>query len=153
MAARFMVGGRSTDTAATIDEMASHLWNPHSAMSIYCVEAWVFLVGATATNGQLIRTTTIGTTPSSSVNPDIDNHLARRFTDTSGVTLELGNFATEPTVAGPSMARFNMPAASGAGFMFVFPVPVEIPAGTGFGIGTPTAVVFQDSDHTYVWEE
>ena len=65
----------------------------------------------------------------------------------------LQGFATEPVIAGPYMARTNLPAAIGAGFIWVFAEPIEVPAGTGLAVVTPVAVILQPADYTYIWDE
>lgn len=152
MASRFSVGGRSAATAATQDQ-GSHLWNPHASISVYVREVWVFTATATAQNLELIRTSTIGTTPGTTVTPDIDNHFARRFAPISAAVLYLSTFATYPVVQGPALARGNLPAALGAGFIWVFSEPIEVPAGTGLAVATATALAMVACDLTYVWDE
>jgi|SRR3990167_847758 len=152
MSNRFSVSGRSAATAATADQ-GSHLWNPHASVSLYVREVWVFKTVATVDNQQLIRTTTIGTTPGTTVTPDIDNHFARRFAPISGATLYLSTFATYPIVAGPALMRANLPAAIGSGFIWVFSGPIEVPAGTGLAVATPVSVILQPADITFVWDE
>jgi hypothetical protein len=149
---RYAVGGRSAATAATIDQ-GSHLWNPHGTKSIYVVEVWVFKTVATTDNHGLIRTTTIGTTPGTTVTPDADNAFDRRAAPASGCVLYLATFATYPVTAGPYLARANLPAAIGAGFIWTFPEPIEVPAGTGLGVVTPLAAAMIASDLTYIWDE
>lgn len=152
--ARYSVGGRSADTAATADHVAGLLWNPHASIALEVVEVAVFLVGATVTNGQLIRTSTAGATPGTTITPDIDNHYNREFAPISGALLYLAAFGTQPTVQGPALRRFNMPAAAGSGYIWDFrDKPIIVPAGTGLAIATPTAVVFQDSDFYFTWDE
>ena len=150
---RFSVAGRSAASGANIDDVGVHLWNPHATISIYVREVWGFKTVATVDNQALVRTTTIGTTPGTTVTPDLDNHFARRYAPISGATMYLQGFATEPVVAGPYMMRTNLPAAIGAGFIWVFSEPLEVPAGTGLAVVTPVAVILQPADYTYVWDE
>ena len=151
---RYQAGGRSAATAATADQSGAALWNASTAKSIYCVEFHCFKTTATADNHQLIRTTNRGTTPGSTVTPDIDNDHNRAIAPVSGALLDLAAWATYPTVAGPPMARSNLPAAIGAGFMWIFGGDgIAIPQSTGLAIGTPVATILQASDFTAVWDE
>jgi hypothetical protein len=151
--ARYSAGGRSADTLATIDHCAAELWNPHASISLFVVEIQVVQIPATASNHALIRSSAKGTA-GSTVTPDIDNHYARRYAPISLTTLELAAFSAQPTLQGPYMARANTPAAAASGFVWSFhDEPVEVPAGTGLCIVTPVAVILQDSDFTFVWDE
>jgi hypothetical protein len=154
MANRYSVGGRSAATAATADQSAGHLWNPHATKSIYVREIWFFKTVATVDNPGLVRTTTIGTTPGTTVTPDADNAFDRRAAPPSVSVLYLAAFATYPVIAGPYMHRENLPAAIGAGLVWSFyDEPIEVPAGTGLAVATPVAVILQPADLTFVWDE
>lgn len=151
---RYAVAGRSAATAATADQAGCHLWNPHATKSIYIREVWWFKTVATADNPGLVRTSTIGTTPGTTVTPDADNAFDRHAAPPSACVLYLATFATYPVVQGPYMHRENLPAAIGAGLVWSFlDEPVEVPAGTGFAVATPVATILQPGDATYVWDE
>lgn len=151
---RYRVAGRTADTAATADHVAAALWNPSSVKGIYVEEVHWALVGATASNPGLIRTSTRGTTPGSTVTPDIDNDDAGALAPVSGALLDLAAWTTQPTVQGPYMMRTNIAAAAGAGFIWVFRDPgIFVKAGSGLAIATPVAVILQDSDVSFVWSE
>lgn len=153
MANRYSVGGRSAATAATADHVAAALWNPHGSLSLYVHEVMIFKTVATVDNHGLIRTSTRGTA-GSTVTPDADNAYNRRATPPSGALLDLAAYSAQPTLQGPYMARSNLAAAIGAGFILVFgDQGIEVPFGTGLAIVTPPAVILQPSDFTFVWTE
>lgn len=154
MSAHYGVGGRSAATAATADHCAAVLWNPHATKPIYVTQVELFKTVATADHHQLIRTSTRGTTPGSTVTPDIDNHFDRTLAPTSGALLDLAAWSAQPTVQGPPIKRANLGAAVGAGFMWVFGGSgLIVPAGTGLAIGTPVATILQPSDVNFEWDE
>lgn len=150
---RYAVGGRTTATAATADNVAAALWNPSGSKSIEVVEVHLTKITATADNHSLIRTSTRGT-QSTTVTPDADNAYNRQVTPASGAVLDVA-YSAQPTVQGPALARQNLPAAVGAGFMWVFDRPIIVPAGTGLAIAVPTglSVAIVASDVTFVWDE
>lgn len=152
---RYSVSGRSADTAATADHCAAQLWNPHASRAIHVVEVQWFLVGATISNAGLIRTSARGATPGTTVTPDADNDWNRPgIVPPSASVLELAAFGTQPTVAGPYMFRGSAPAAQGAGYIWSFQAPgIEVSAGTGLAVATPVAVILQDSDFSFTWDE
>ena len=151
---RYAVAGRSANTAATIDQSAGHLWNPSTSRGIFVREVHVVQVNATASNLGLIRTTTIGTTPGTTVTPDVDNAFNRQAAPPSASVLYLATFATYPVVAGPYMYRTNTPAAGGVSSLWIMgDEPIFVPAGTGLAVATPVAVILQSSDISYVWDE
>lgn len=151
---RYSVGGRTAATAATADQSGAALWNASTTKTIYCKEAHWFKSAATADNEQLIRTTNRGTTPGSTATPDIDSDYNRAVAPVSGAVLDMAAWATYPTVAGPPLARTNLPAAVGAGVIWVFGGDgIAIPQSTGLAIGTPVATILQAGDATFVWDE
>lgn len=151
---RYSTGGRSASTAATADQAGAALWNASTAKSIFAKEIHWFKTSATADGLQVIRTTNRGTTPGSTVTPDIDNDYNRAVAPVSGALLDLAAWATYPTVAGPPLARTNLPAAVGAGVMWVFGGDgIAIPQSTGLAVATPTALALIAGDVTFVWEE
>jgi hypothetical protein len=154
MANRYSVGGDGAATAATADQSGAHLWNPHATKSIYIREVHCFSTAATAQAPALVRTTSAGTTPGTTVTPDADNAWDRRAVPPSGCILYLATFATYPTVATPYLARTHLPAAIGAAVMWSFlDEPIEVPAGTGLGVTTPIATALQANRYSFVWDE
>lgn len=150
---RYAVGGRSAATAATADHAAAALWYASGTKAIKLREIWVFKTVSTADNHALRRITARGT-PGSSVTPDASNCMeVPRVAPQSGVVLDLGAYTVQPTLTGVNLARSNLPAAVGSGFIWVFTEPIEIPPGEGIAIITPVAVILQPSDFTFVWEE
>lgn len=150
----YMVGGRmNAATTAATDDIAAHLWNPSTTKTIFVREVWFTKSAATADGQKLIRTTTIGTTPGATITPDIDNDVMLGLAPVSVAVMYTANFATEPVVAGPALAQTNLPAAVGAGFIWVFSTAIAVPAGTGLAVASPTAVIIQIADITYVWDE
>ena len=140
-------------TTAATDDVAAHLWNASTTKTIYVREIWYAKTAATVDGIKLVRTTTIGTTPGATITPDIDNDTQRAVAPVSAAVLYTANFATEPTVQGPALAQTNLPAAIGAGFIWVFNTPIAVPQTTGLGLASPTAVIIQIADITYVWDE
>jgi hypothetical protein len=154
MANRYAAGIDGAATAATADQAGAQLWNPHATKSIYVREVWVFSTAATAQHPSLIRTTTAGTTPGTTVTPDADNAFDRRAVPASGALLYAATFAAYPTVAAPYLCRATLPAAIGAAAMFSFlDQPVEVPAGTGLAVATPIATALQANRYTFIWDE
>jgi len=152
MANRYAVAGRTAATAATADNVAAELWNPHGTKSLYVREVWVFATTATtAMNLGIVRSSAKGTS-TLTVTPDADNAFDRRAVPPSGCTLEL-TFSAQPTLATPYLLRAIAPTVIGAGWVWPFPQPIEVVAGTGLCIATPMAVAFPIADATYVWDE
>jgi len=151
MANRYGTGGRSAATAATADNVAAELWNPHGTKSIYVREVWIFSTTAGLSNWGFARSTAKGTS-TLTVTPDADNAYDRRAVPASGCTLEL-TFSAQPTLALPYLPRGNFAALVGAGGVFAFPQAIEVPAGTGLCVATPVAVILPASDISYVWDE
>jgi hypothetical protein len=150
---RYAVGGRSAATAATADHVAAALWNPSSTKKIKVREIWVFKTVATADNHALRRITARGT-PGSTVTPDASNCFETpRVAPASGALLDLAAYTVQPTLTGVNLARANLPAAIGSGFIWVFTEPIEIPPDEGLAITTPVATILQPSDFTFVWDE
>lgn len=151
MPIRYRVAGRTAATAATADNCAGALWNPHATKDITVYEVHFFHVTGTADNEGLTRITARGTA-SSTVTPDIDNDDARLLAPISGALLDV-TYSAQPTLASPYLQRINLPAAIGAGFIWVFERGIRVPAGTGLALATPTAVILQAGDLTFVWDE
>ncbi len=151
MANRYAAAGRTAATAATADNAAAELWNPHATKSIYVREIWIFSSAATAMNLGIERSSAKGTS-TLTVTPDADNAYDRRAAPPSTCTLEL-TFSAQPTMQGPYMFRAISAAVAGAGWIFSFPQPVEVPAGTGICINTTQAAAFPIAEITCVWDE
>lgn len=150
---RYAVGGRSANTAATADHVAASLWNPSSAVTLQVYEIWVFKTVGTADNHALYRITTRGT-PGSTVTPTINCDFDRGLAPPSGALLDLAAFSVQPTLAASlPLARANLPATVGSGFIWVFSTPVRVKPGEGIAVATPPATILQASDFTFVWEE
>jgi hypothetical protein len=129
------------------------LWNPSSTKKIKVREIWVFKTVATADNHAIQRATARGT-PGSTITPDASNCLETpRIAPQSGALLDLAAYTVQPTLTGVILARANLPAAVGSGFIWVFAEPIEIPPGEGLALITPVAVILQPSDITFVWDE
>ena len=150
---RYAVGGRSAATAATANHAAVALWNPHATKVLYVRELWVFKTVATADNHALQRITARGT-PGSTVTPNGTSCFERiRVVPASGAVLDLAAYTGQPTLTGGILARANLPAAIGAGFIWVFAEAIAVPPGEGLALITPAAVILQPSDITVVWDE
>lgn len=154
MALRYSSAILSAATAATADQSAAHLWNPSSTKSIFVREVHVFSTAATAQHPGLVRTTTIGTTPGVTVNPDADNCFDGRTAPVSSADLYAATFATYPVVALPYLCRTTLPAAIGAAVMWSFlDEPIEVLPGTGLAVATPVATALQADLITFIWDE
>lgn len=156
IANRYSVGGRmNAATAATADHVAVNLWNPSGSKSLWVVSVEFFNTTATAMPAQLIRTSTAGTTPGSTVTPDADNAYNRQVTPASGALAYTAAFSgAQPTVQGPPIKRTNLAAAIGTGMIWAFyDTPIEVPAGTGLALSTPAATAFQVCDFAFEWDE
>lgn len=150
----YMAGGRmNAATDATADSTAFVIRNASTTKTIYVREIWAAVTAATVAQLGLVRTSTAGTTPGTTVTPDIDNDTQRAVAPVSGALLETSNFATEPTVAGPYLARANTPAAVGSGFLWVFNTPIAVPQATGLAVVATTAVLVPIFDFTFIWDE
>lgn len=159
---RYSVGGRmNAATGATLNDVASQLWNPSSTKSIFVAEIHFTKTTATGDSHGLQRSSARGATPGATVTPDADNAYSRQATPPSATVLELANFGTEPTLAGPEIMRTSLPAAIGSGFSWIFGngqpgFGIEVPPGTGLCVMVPeigTEVAIQISDAIYVWDE
>ena len=143
-------------TAATADQSGVHLWNPHSTKWIYVREIHVFTTAATAQHPGVIRTSTIGTTPATTVTPDADNAFDRSAAPASGCVLYSAAFSGGyPTVQGPYMYRAIIPAAIGAAIMWSWldGTGIGVPPGTWLAVATPIATALQANRYSYVWDE
>lgn len=151
----FAVGGRSANTAATADHVAALLWNPDSVRSLWVEEIHIQKsTTATADSHGVVRTSTAGATPTTTVTPDLDNDFEREITPDTGALLYLATFGTQPTLATPYMYRGNLPAAIGGAAQYVFPGNgIKVPPGTGLAVATPVAVILMASDFTFVFHE
>lgn len=150
---RYGCGGRSANTAATQDHVAASLWNPSSAVTLQVYEIWVFKTVGTADNHVLYRTTARGT-PGSTVTPTINSDFDRGLAPPSGALIDLAAYSVQPTLAASlPIARANLPATVGSGFIWVFSTPIRIKPGEGLAVATPVATILQASDISFIWEE
>lgn len=152
----FAVAGRSTATGVAANECVCNFWNPSSTQSVWVAEVFH---GLTANAGTLdptrfCRTTTAGTTPSSTVTPDVDNDFERETAPVSGVLLHLGDFLTEPVLATPELFRLNFPITGVVHTMqWVFPAGIRVGPGTGLAFATTGSVGRQAVDIAFrFWE-
>jgi len=150
---RYSVAGRCAATGAAADQAGAVLWNASTTKIIYCIEISGFSSSAVAWALQLIRTSNRGSTPGSTVTPDIDNHRDRLLAPQSGALLDLSQYITAPTVQGPAMARTHLGGVIGSAFGWVFNPPIAIPAGTGLAIANVPATASPTMDFTFIWEE
>ncbi len=151
--ALYSAGGRMGGaTAATDESVGAALWNPAANKRIYVLEVAWAKTAATVDNPALQRSSTRGT-QTVTVTPDIDNAWERDIAPPSGALLDL-DFSAEPTLQGPHLKAWNLPAAIGSGFIFSFPSPgICIPPGTGLAVVTHVAVILQVADCTFTWQE
>jgi hypothetical protein len=154
MANRYAAASDALATAATLDHVGCLLWNPHASKSIYVREVHVFSTAATTQHPALVRTSTAGVTPTSTVTPDADNAFDRRAIPPSGALIYGATFGTQPTIQQPYLARTSLPPAIGAAMMWSFlDAPIEVPTGTGLAVATPINTALQANRYTFVWDE
>lgn len=149
---RVALSGRSAATAATINAVGAALWNPHASIRLRVYEiSWAKTV-ATVDNMALVRTTTRGTV--TTIASTVDNETDRAAVAPSGAGLDV-TYTAQPTIASAAapLARWNLPAAIGAGFVWSLPEEWEIPPGTGLAIMTPVATILQPADVSFRWAE
>lgn len=152
--ADYFVGGRmNAATAATLRHAAAQIWNPSTVRTIMLHEIWVVITTAGVANLALARSTARGATPGATVTPDIDNEISRAVAPASAFVLELAAFGTQPTVDASDLARWNLPAAIGAGVILPLRRPINIPPASGLCLITPTAVIFPIADITVAIED
>jgi hypothetical protein len=149
----YSVGGRIGGTTGAGDEaVGCALWNPHSTVRMKVVEIAYSKTAATVDNPAIQQSSTRGT-QTVTVTPDIDNSWERDLSPPSGALLDL-DYSADPTLQGPHLKVWNLPAAIGSGFIFSFPAPgIIIPPGTGLAITTHVAVALQIADVTFTWVE
>ena len=118
------------------NEAAAHLWNPSSTISLYLVRTDIMVSETTGgfSRQYLVRTTTQGTTPGSTVTPDADNAFDRRAAPPSGALVYTGNFNTTPVASAQSIATFTSDRRYGELKVWTFPGRgIRIPPGQGIG--------------------
>lgn len=136
LARQFSVAGRVASQTNNDNEVHSQLWNPDSVRSFWVLEVTVARSNiATANNSlMLVRSTARGATPAATIAPDLDSDFAREVTPDSGAVLEVGNFGTEPTLAGPPIGQTilsQFASLGGSSYQWVFPKGLRVPPGTG----------------------
>lgn len=141
-------------TGTTADQAGAQLYNVSSTKVMAIKEVWLFKTVATADSHELIRTTSRGITPGATITPDIDNDWERLVAPPSTAEITTSAYATYPTASGPPLARTNLPAAIGSGFVFLFGREgIKVVGGEGLAVAIPATTAMQISDVTYVWDE
>lgn len=149
---RYAAAVRSANTAATANNAAAVLWNPSGSRAIQLREVWCFKTAATADNQALVRATARGT-QSTTVTPDANTCFSdTKLAPASGAVIDTA-WSVQPTVAGTYLARANLPAAAGSGFVWVFSEPWVVKPGEGIALVTPVATILQASDITFVFDD
>ncbi len=149
----FLVTGRTTATAATVNVAAAGIWNPHATARIRLREIWIASTTAGASNIGLLRTSARGTVTSRAV--VLSENIGNDNASISGLGIDL-TYTVQPTyvTATGYLGRWNLPAAVGAGVIITFPDQgIAIYAGAGIALVTPTAVILPVSDVTFVIDE
>lgn len=155
----FAVAGRSTtDASAAADDFSCNLWNPSGTRSLWVVEFnWENPFLTSNVTFELCRTSTAGTTPTTTVTPDLDNDFEREITPNTGAVLYLGPFATDPTKVLPNVDRIRF-AGTGSGLVHAVGFNwlkhgLRVPPGSGLGLSQTTAVAVQAADFGFrFWE-
>lgn len=151
------VAGRSTtDSGAQVNDFSCNLWNPSGTISLWVVEfSWESPAWNSPISLALFRTSTTGTTPTTTVTPDLDNDFEREFAPQTGAVLYLGPFATDPVQVLPYVDRVRFHA---------FAIPqsarlrypgrgLRVPPGSGLGLSQNTTAAIQAADHGFwFWE-
>ncbi len=149
----FLVAGRTTATAATINVAAAGIWNPHATSRIRLREIWVAITTAGAANLGILRTSARGTATGRTV--VLAESVGNDTAAPSLAAIDL-TYTVQPTyvTATAYLGRWNLPAAIGAGVILTFPDQgLAVYPGSGIALVTPTAVIFPVSDVTFVIEE
>lgn len=150
--AQITLAGRSVATAATANHVAASIWNPHATARIAVTEIHICTTTAGAAHISIQRATTRGT-PGSAVTPTLASSSQRDLVAPSATELLLAAFTVQPTLETPSLRRWNLPAAVGAGVIIVFPEGIVVPGGAGLAIATPVATAFPASDISFAYED
>jgi len=150
---RWSIGGRGLATAATANHVLAQLWNPSSTVPIFVTGVSLAQTGAVVSNSNLTRSSARGATPTSTKTPTIASDWERKIIPPSVSVLELATFATQPTLDGEPLFKWNEAATIGAGFIVPFEtkdIPgIKILPGAGLCISTPVAVIHQVADVTF----
>ncbi len=150
----FMVAGRTTATAATVNVAAAGIWNPHASARIRLREIWIASTTAGVSNIGLLRTSATGTRTARAV--VLSENIGNDNASLSGFSLDLV-YTVQPTYVSATayLGRWNLPAAVGAGVIITFPGDqgLAIYPGAGIALVTPMAVILPVSDVTFVIDE
>ncbi len=150
----FMIAGRTTATAATINVAAAGVWNPHATARIRLREIWIASTTAGVSNLGLLRTSATGTRTARAV--VLSENIGNDNASISGFSIDLA-YTVQPTyvTATGYLGRWNLPAAIGAGVIITMPGDqgIAIYAGAGIALVTPMAVILPVSDVTFVIDE
>ena len=148
----------SAASAATLAVPFSHLWNPHTTKRLRVTEIHLANTTAVATNVGILRTSTIGTTPTTALATAVIAQAHNKdIAAASGAQTNGGTYATAPVCDTNTafLERAIIPATIGAGIFFTFPVDeaIEIPPGQGLALCAATAVATAATITTFVWRE
>lgn len=149
------VSSRSAATNGTVaNEVSTMLWNPHATARLNVTYISFFKQGAVAENPwELRRVTVRGVTPSRNVVPGISEHYARLQAPPSGVELDGGPFATEPTKEAGVIAKDLVTLTEGSAIIAVFAQGIEVPPGSGLAVCYSGTGIFRSCDFYWVWDE
>lgn len=155
----FAVGGRSTANAGAVaNDFGCNLWNPSGTRSLRVVEfSWEQIGAPDNVSLSLFRTSTAGTTPTTTVTPDLDNDSEREITTVTGAVLHLGPFATDPTQVLPYVDRIRIFSSTGstanaAGLRWPGS-GLRVPPGSGLGISQSVTLAIGAADYGFrFWE-
>ncbi len=149
----FMVAGRTTATAATVNVAAAGIWNPHATARLRLREIWIASTTAGASHIGLLRTSATGTRTARAV--VLSENIGNDNASVSGFSLDLV-YTVQPTYVSATayLGRWNLPAAVGAGVIITFPDQgLAIYPLAGIALVTPMAVILPVSDVTFVIDE
>ncbi len=149
----FVIAGRTTATAATINVAAAGIWNPHATARIRLTEIWIASTTAGASNIGLLRTSATGTRTARAV--VLSENIGNDNASISGFSIDLA-YTVQPTYVSATayLGRWNLPAAIGAGVILTMPgAGIAIYPLAGIALVTPAAVILPVSDVTFVIDE
>lgn len=149
-----MIRGRSAATAATADHTCAALWNPHASRAITVYEIGL-VVAAAPVAGCTVAIRRISTrgTPGSTMTSTIASDTSYGVAPPSGAVLDLATYTVQPTVDGPGLWGWVLPAVTASGFIQPLPRGVTIRPGQGLAVVTGQAIAIPAAEVYVVWED
>jgi hypothetical protein len=149
--ARFRVGVRTAVTSGAAGDPVLNIWNPSAVSFLRVVQVLICANTAPAVSCAvgLARSTARGTATTTTT-PDAENNAQSADAPPSGVVVDTA-WSVAPTVAAdPTMDRWTLGAAAGAGAV-LSPV-VDLGPGKGLAVKALNAVVVPVLDVTIIFD-